>query len=284
MSKKKKTFILKVLPIIAICIVMLIPSIYACVFLGSMWDPYGNIGDLPVAVVNYDKSVEYNDKTLSIGDDLVDKLKDNDSLKFNFVDSDTAEQGIENGTYYMVITIPKDFSKNATTLMDANPKKMELDYKTNPGKNYIASKMSSTALGKIKTEIEHTVTETYTQTVFDTIGDTADSLYDAVDGAQKLNDGVGKLSDGNDTITTNLKTLADSSVTFANGANTLNTGLVTYTNGVTSLNSGAWRIKAGLDTLNSNVPTLSSGISALANGGVSLKDGIKTYKIGRAHV
>ena len=101
---------------------MLIPSIYACVFLGSMWDPYGNIGDLPVAVVNYDKSVDYNDKTLSIGDDLVDKLKDNDSLKFNFVDSDTAEQGIENGTYYMVITIPKDFSQNATTLMDANPK------------------------------------------------------------------------------------------------------------------------------------------------------------------
>ena len=282
MSKKRKTFILKVLPIIAICIVMLIPSIYACVFLGSMWDPYGNIGDLPVAVVNYDKSVEYNDKTLSIGDDLVDKLKDNDSLKFNFVDSDTAEQGIENGTYYMVITIPKDFSKNATTLMDANPKKMELDYKTNPGKNYIASKMSSTALEKIKTEIEHTVTETYTQTVFDTIGDTADSLYDAVDGAQKLNDVVGKLSDGNDTITTNLKTLADSSVTFANGANTLNTGLVTYTNGVTSLNSGAWRIKAGLDTLNSNVPTLSSGISALANGGVSLKDGIKTYTDGVA--
>lgn len=282
MSKKKKTFILKVLPIIAICIVMLIPSIYACVFLGSMWDPYGNIGDLPVAVVNYDKSVDYNDKTLSIGDDLVDKLKDNDSLKFNFVDSDTAEQGIENGTYYMVITIPKDFSKNATTLMDANPKKMELDYKTNPGKNYIASKMSSTALEKIKTEIEHTVTETYTQTVFDTIGDTADSLYDAVDGAQKLNDGVGKLSDGNDTITTNLKTLADSSVTFADGANTLNTGLVTYTNGVTSLNSGAWRIKAGLDTLNSNVPTLSNGISALANGGVTLKNGIKTYTDGVA--
>ena len=282
MSKKKKTFILKVLPIIAICIVMLIPSIYACVFLGSMWDPYGNIGDLPVAVVNYDKSVEYNDKTLSIGDDLVDKLKDNDSLKFNFVDSDTAEQGIENGTYYMVITIPKDFSKNATTLMDANPKKMELDYKTNPGKNYIASKMSSTALEKIKTEIEHTVTETYTQTVFDTIGDTADSLYDAVDGAQKLNDGVGKLSDGNDTITTNLKTLADRSVTFANGANTLNTGLVTYTNGVSSVNDGAMRIEEGLRELNLNVPTLSNGVSALAKGGVSLKDGIKTYTDGVA--
>ncbi len=106
MSGKKKTFILKVLPVLAICVVMLIPSIYACVFLGSMWDPYGNIGNLPVAVVNYDRPVEYNNKTLSIGDDFVEKLKDEDSLKFNFVNERVAREGIENGTYYMVITIP----------------------------------------------------------------------------------------------------------------------------------------------------------------------------------
>lgn len=48
----------------------------------------------------------------------------------------------------MVITVPKNFSENATTLMDAVPKKMELDYKTNPGTNYIAMKMSETALEK----------------------------------------------------------------------------------------------------------------------------------------
>ena len=166
MSEKKRTFILKVLPIIALCVVMLIPSIYACIFLGSMWDPYGNIGDLPVAVVNHDKEVRYNGKTLSIGSDLVDKLRDNDSLKFNFVSDKVAKEGIENGTYYMIIDIPKDFSHNATTLMTDNPKKLNLKYSTNPGKNYIASKMSSTALEKIKEEIENTVTQTYTQTVY----------------------------------------------------------------------------------------------------------------------
>ena len=31
MSEKKRTFVLKVLPIVALCVVMLIPSIYACI-------------------------------------------------------------------------------------------------------------------------------------------------------------------------------------------------------------------------------------------------------------
>nr|MCG4642242.1 hypothetical protein [Bifidobacterium bifidum] len=67
----------------------------------------------------------------------------------------------------MVITVPKDFSKNATTLLDKNPKKMVLEYATNPGKNYIASKMSQSALSKIQTSIANSVTETYAQTVFE---------------------------------------------------------------------------------------------------------------------
>ena len=61
---------------IVLVALILIPSIYTVVFLGSMWDPYGNSGDLPVAVVNKDKAVEYNDKKLDVGDQLVSKLKE----------------------------------------------------------------------------------------------------------------------------------------------------------------------------------------------------------------
>lgn len=78
-----------------------------------MWVPYGNLDKLPVAVVNKDKPVTYNDKELKVGEKLVDKLKDEDSLCFNFVDQETAARGLKNGTYYMVITIPENFSENA---------------------------------------------------------------------------------------------------------------------------------------------------------------------------
>lgn len=196
--------------IIVVMAIIVIPVIYAGLFLKSMWDPYGNLDKLPVAVVNNDKSVEYNGKTLSVGSDMVDELKDNDSLDFHFVDSDEAEQGLKNGTYYMVITIPEDFSSDASTLMDDNPKKMELKYETNPGTNYIASKMSETALSKIREAVASKVTETYTQTVFDQIGTVGDGMQEAANGSTELKDGLTTASDGNKTITTNLKKLATS--------------------------------------------------------------------------
>ena len=90
--------------IIVVMAIIIIPVIYAGLFLKSMWDPYGNLDQLPVAVVNNDKSVEYDGKTLSVGSDMVDELKDNDALDFHFVDSEEAEQGLKNGTYYVVIT------------------------------------------------------------------------------------------------------------------------------------------------------------------------------------
>ena len=83
---------------IVLVALILIPSIYTVVFLGSMWDPYGNSGDLPVAVVNRDKAVEYNDKKLDVGDQLVKKLKDNDSLDFHFVNSKEAKEMFETVT------------------------------------------------------------------------------------------------------------------------------------------------------------------------------------------
>ena len=91
----------KLLLVVLIAII-LIPSIYAGLFLSSMWDPYGDLNYLPVAVVNKDKSVVYNDETLSVGDDLAESLSENDSMAFNIVDEDTAQTGLENGTsdYY----------------------------------------------------------------------------------------------------------------------------------------------------------------------------------------
>ena len=143
----KSLFHNKILLLVVI-VIALIPAIYAGLFLASMWDPYGNVDKLPVAIVNEDEPAEYGDTTLTVGEQLVDNLKENDSLAFNFVDEDVANEGLKNGTYYMVITIPKDFSANAATMMDEQPQKMILNYETNPGTNYIASKLSETALGK----------------------------------------------------------------------------------------------------------------------------------------
>ncbi len=269
---------------IVLVALILIPSIYTVVFLGSMWDPYGNSGNLPVAVVNKDKAVDYNDKKLDVGNQLVDKLKDNDSLDFHFVNSKEANKGLKDGDYYMVITIPSNFSKNATTLLDKNPKKMVLNYTTNPGTNYVASKMDDSAIAKIKAEVSASVTKTYAETIFTSIGTMSDGFAEASDGTQQLSDGMTQLEDGNKTISDNLKVLASSSLTFKDGTNTLTKGLKDYTNGVVTVNNGIYQLKTGVGTLGSATPTLASGVSDLNTGAQALNKGVSDYTAGVSQV
>lgn len=260
---------------IVLVALILIPSIYTVVFLGSMWDPYGNSGDLPVAVVNKDKAVEYNDKKLDVGDQLVKKLKDNDSLDFHFVNSKEANKGLKNGDYYMVITIPSNFSKNATTLLDKNPKKMVLNYTTNPGTNYVASKMDDSAIAKIKAEVSASVTKTYAETIFTSIGTMSDGFAEASDGTQQLSDGMTQLEDGNKTISDNLKVLASSSLTFKDGTNTLTKGLKDYTDGVVTVNNGIYQLKTGVGDYTAGVSQALVGANQLVENNTALNAGVK---------
>lgn len=266
--------------IVVMIAVIAIPSIYSCVFLGSMWDPYGNSGSIPVAVVNEDKEVSYNDSTLGVGEELVKNLQDNESMDFHFVNAKNAMEGLENGDYYMIVTIPEDFSKNATTLLDNQPQKMIINYTTNPGTNYIASKMDDSAIAKIKAEVSSSVTKTYAQTIFDSIDVLSQGLGEASEGTGKLSDGVHQLVDGNKTISDNLKVLASSSLTFKDGADTLTHGLKDYTDGVLTVNNGVYTLKNGLDTLNGSTDTLSKGVSDLNNGAAALKSGVNEYTSG----
>ena len=237
---------------IVLCAIMIIPMIYACVFLGSMWDPYGQTDQLPVAVVNKDKEVEYNDSTMDIGKQLSDKLSKNDSMDFNIVSSTKAQKGLKDGKYYMIITIPENFSKNATTLLDDDPQT-----------NYIATKMDDSAMAKVKTEISSTVTKTYSKILFKNVKTLSKGFNTAADGSQKLSDGVATASEGNKTITENLNTLASSALVFNDGADSLVKGLSAYTEGVSTAKAGAQQLDNNSATLNNGAAQLKSGSSQL---------------------
>ena len=248
---------------IVLCAIMIIPMIYACVFLGSMWDPYGQTDQLPVAVVNNDKEVEYNDSTMDIGKQLSDKLAKNDSMDFNIVSSSKAQKGLKDGKYYMIITIPENFSKNATTLLDDDPQTMMLTYTTNPQTNYVATKMDESAMAKVKAEISSTVTKTYSKILFKNVKTLSKGFKTAAEGSQKLSDGVNTAKDGNATITENLNTLASSALVFNDGADSLVKGLSAYTEGVSTAKAGAQQLDNNSATLNNGAAQLKAGSSQL---------------------
>ena len=90
---------------------------------------------------------------MEVGKELISNLKKSDAMDFRFVNEAEADSKLRSGTYYMVITIPENFSENAATVLNEHPKKMELEYRTNPGTNYIASKMDETAVNTIRSQV-----------------------------------------------------------------------------------------------------------------------------------
>ncbi|WP_414838800.1 YhgE/Pip family protein [Carnobacterium sp. TMP28] len=263
------------------CIVILfIPILYAGFFLKSNWDPYGNTDELSVAVVNEDQEVEYEGKQLAVGSELVENLKNNDSLDWNFAAPSEAAQGLTDRKYYMVMTIPRSFSKDAATLMDTHPKKMKLTYKTNGSLNFIGEVISKSAAKEVEKNISETITKAYTEALFDQIGEVGNGFTAAAEGSKKLEEGTVKVTDGNKEITKNLTKLADSTLTFNEGAETLSVGLKEYTNGVAQLDSGAMKLTKGIGQLASNVSPLKDGVTQLNAGANELKSGLIPYTAG----
>lgn len=271
--------------------IMSLPFLYSLFFLKSVWDPYGSTSYLPVAVVNKDQATYYQGKKFQVGHDLVSKLKDNDDLEWHFVSEKEANDGLSHKKYYMVITIPKNFSKNATTVLNRHPHKMNLTYKTNDSLNYIGKVISETGAKQVNSEIRESVSTAYADTMFKVVKKVGKGFSEAASGSKQLADGSKVLNDGLNTYTAGVGQvnngviqlaagvvpLSDGVQKLTAGSTALATGLKTYTAGVSQVNDG-------VQTLNSSTGTLATGVNALATGSNSLKDGIDQYTAGVSQV
>ncbi|WP_338232153.1 YhgE/Pip domain-containing protein [Companilactobacillus muriivasis] len=282
MIKAEWKYILKhKLMIIVFTVMIFIPSIYSVTFLKSMWNPYGELQDLPVAVVNHDQSVTYQGNKLAVGKNLTKSLNKSKAMNFHILNSTaTANKGLTNGKYYMVITIPKNFSKNATTLLNKHPQKMVLHYETSAGHNFTASKMTASAAQKVAQSVSEQVTKTYSKTMFNSIKQLSNGMDIAATGSHKLTAGGIKVDSADKQITSGLDTLAKSSLTFSNGANTLNQDLKQYITGVNQAEAGSRNLSNGLNQLDNKSSALVNGLGQLSTGGKTLSAGLQNYTDG----
>ena len=112
---------------------VVVPALYAWFNIAGSWDPYGNTGNLKVAVANADKGYKSDliPVEVNIGDSVVNSLRANDSFDWTFVDKDEAVDGVKSGKYYAAVVIPSDFSANMMTLFSTEVKHSDIEYYEN---------------------------------------------------------------------------------------------------------------------------------------------------------
>lgn len=259
-----------IVPMIAI---LFIPVLYAGMFLWAFWNPYANMDDLPVAIVNSDEGAEMDGVELELGNDLSETLIEDQTFKFTNATKEEAEKGLENQDYYVVIEIPENFSEHATTLLEDNPEKLTIIYKPNEGFNFLSAQIGETAMERIRAEVNEKVASTYAEKLFNSIADMGSGFGEAADGASKLLDGSTELANGADDLKGYLETLAGSTVTLADGTENL-------ARGAEKAASGARELDTGLAALSKGSTELLTGANSASKSATELNEGLKKYTNG----
>ena len=245
--------------LISMAVISFIPILYSGFFLGSIWDPYGQTKNLPVAFVNEDKGASLNGKSLNVGESVEKKLKDNHDLGWEFVSKQQADEGVNSGHFYAVVTIPSDFSQKAASITESEPQQAVINFTTTPAKNYIGSLVSNQAAAKVKSSVSEQITQAYAKGILENLDKLGIGLDTAANGASTLHDGLGRLQSGTQTYVGGVKQLAVNQQSL--------------TGGLAQLSDGSRKLQAGLGQLSNNLPT-ESQLSQLSDGMKQLQSGI----------
>ncbi|MGG0655167.1 YhgE/Pip family protein [Rummeliibacillus pycnus] len=273
--------------LIAIIAVLFVPVLYAGMFLWAFWDPYAHLEDLPVAIVNNDEGATIEGKEEQFGKELVDNLIKSKNFKFTETSQEQGSKGLKNRDYYLEIVIPKDFSKNAASILEDDPEQMKIIYKPNEGFNFLGGQIGNSAVELVRKEVNKQVSATYAKTLYANIKKMGDGFGDAADGAGKLEKGAGELGKGANQLNDGIKSakdgatqLADGAKSAAVGSNDLKNGIDSAKDGSSQLQSGSSDLKKGTETLVSGLEGNTSNINALNNGAQKINDGVGTLSSG----
>lgn len=276
--------IVALIVVIGVCI---IPSLYAWFNIAANKDPYGNTANIKIAVANNDAGTE-NDMlgNLDVGGQIVDTLKENDSLGWVFVSEDKAISGVKSGEYYAAIVIPDNFSESMVSFLSGKIEQPEFDYYLNEKKNAIAPKITDTGANTIQQQVN-------TEFVSAAAGTVADILNGSVSGiGTKLDDVQNDISTKISTVSDNLKEYEKALDSFNKTVDSSNKLIEKSKKSMaivkSDANSGVNSIKNGTDSLTlvrndiaDFANDLGAGISKAQNSlaKVNTKSGINLGKI-----
>lgn len=252
---------------VIIAAVLLIPFMYSFFYLKAYWNPYGdgNIDNIPVAIVNEDNGNK--------GNELIDSIKDSKKLKINVVNKDEASSGLDDTTYYAVITIPEDFSESMESISTTNKKHATITYSPNQKSNYLASQIINSVVNAVEKNLDNKVNSEIVGNLSDNLNEVPEKLTTIEDGFSKLNDGTKKLKNGSnelnngvDSLKTNYSKFNDGIYTLKNGVNTLNDATSKFASintSITTLQNGVSTIKTGSDTFTTSLDSYTTTVNSL---------------------
>ena len=185
-----------------------LPSMYAWPNILSSWDPYGHTNNIKVAVTSEDDGATVDGKELNLGKSLVEGLKNNKNLDWQFVSNkQQAENGVRIGDYYASIVVPKNFSQDMTSVSRTEPKRATIEYTVNEKINAISPKITNSGASAIANNISKNFVETANGIIFEKLHEAGIKFEENLPSIEKAKEEIFKLNDNFSTYESTLSEL-----------------------------------------------------------------------------
>ncbi|MGK3709612.1 YhgE/Pip family protein [Arthrobacter sp. IK3] len=261
------------LPRIAVVVMLFIPLIYGALYLWAFDSPDKHLDGLSVALVNEDEGTVRDGEPLNAGDELEHKLLDGADLDWHATDAADAASGVSDGTYYLSLTIPRDFSANAVSVGTEHPSSATLKVDYNDSNNFLAGVLGKQAMAQVQAAVSSQLGNQVASSLLVGLNDAGEGLRDAAAGAGELTEGIDSAVDGAGQLTAGLGSLADGTLTLQDGAFRLSAGANTLASGLTDLTAGTSALSAGSSDLAAGAQSLSDGTAQLSTGAAGVASG-----------
>jgi putative membrane protein len=176
--------------------VMLVPAIYGGLLVWAYWDPYARSDKIPAVIVNLDQPVKVNGQTVDLGSDLEKEILASNTLVWTKGTEAEAREGLENKTYYVVLTIPKGFSQQMASIATDKPQRGVLSVRTNDAGNFLVGVLAKDAVSAVQGEASAAVQQSYLKVVYDEFDPLQAAVDQVSDGATALEEGAQQIVDG----------------------------------------------------------------------------------------
>ncbi|MEU8544349.1 YhgE/Pip domain-containing protein [Streptomyces sp. NPDC048717] len=257
------------LPRAALVAILLLPLLYGALYLWSFWDPYSRLDKLPVALVNEDKGTTAAGQKITAGADITENLRESGIFEWHEVTDEEARKGVEDGTYYLSLTMPADFSERIASSSGDSPETGALKVRTNDANNYIVGSISRSVFAEVRSAASTKTSRTFLDKIFISFSDLHDATAEAAKGAGDLKAGVDKAKAGS-------KDLADGLKNAKKGSGDLAVGITKLDKGATDLKAGSREVANGTQRLADKVNGEAAKVRPyLADNGKSIRDSAK---------
>ncbi|MEU0615036.1 YhgE/Pip domain-containing protein [Streptomyces albogriseolus] len=238
------------LPRAALVALLVLPLLYGALYLWSFWDPYGRLDRIPVALVNEDKGATAHGERITAGDDIAEGLRDSSAFDWREVSEEEARRGVEDGTYYLSLTVPADFSRRIASSSGDSPETGALQVRTNDANNYIVGQISRTVFGEVRRAASTKTSRSFLDRIFVSFSDLHGETVKAAQGADKLNGGIGEAEKGSKDLAGGLKDARAGSGKLVKGLEDLHKGAGALEDGSGKVADGTRRLAEKVNALN----------------------------------